>query len=369
MATALQDLLRFLSQDAKIPLALAMGKVLELQKALLTNAEQISKTDIETLKGIFKDDKLAKQVLNAAKRVSKKRPASSDVESPVQKKSRTPKPPGKDLTPSEFESALSLPVTSAGEEDLKGTVLFTNRAPLVLAFAVCVLRYTMPEQPLSSRLSLAQAVVSSNSRTKAAHLGIEDGRPAEEEGWGEGHPTVKVLGREIHVLKRWDYDPKEGAPSNDTQWEQVAEAAHGKGTQMPPLWGVDLEAIRGKETKSKTHDGQHKSSNDLPIFRPESARSYLLKAFAKPPEEGKPPSKKKAAAAREEEKDECLARLLHAIDLVCQSWLPKLEQVELDRRAWSWYIRVRPDVQQGAHGWGEKGQVKLSDVLALRRGI
>lgn len=36
MATAIQDLLRFLSQDAKIPLALAMGKVLELQKALLT---------------------------------------------------------------------------------------------------------------------------------------------------------------------------------------------------------------------------------------------------------------------------------------------------------------------------------------------
>jgi len=36
MATAVPDLLRFLSQDAKLSLALAMGKVLELQKAHLT---------------------------------------------------------------------------------------------------------------------------------------------------------------------------------------------------------------------------------------------------------------------------------------------------------------------------------------------
>jgi hypothetical protein len=39
----------------------------------------------------------------------------------------------------------------------------------------------------------------------------------------------------------------------------------------------------------------------------------------------------------------------------------------LDKRAWAWYLRVRPDVQSGAQGWGEKGQVKLSDILALRR--
>jgi hypothetical protein len=36
MATEVPDLLRFLSQDAKVSLALAMGKVLELQKAHLT---------------------------------------------------------------------------------------------------------------------------------------------------------------------------------------------------------------------------------------------------------------------------------------------------------------------------------------------
>lgn len=71
----------------------------------------------------------------------------------------------------------------------------------------------MPEQPVSSRLSLAQALVSINSRSKAVSLGIENGQSAEQEGWGEGQPVVKVLGREIRVLKRWDYNPREGQPA------------------------------------------------------------------------------------------------------------------------------------------------------------
>lgn len=40
MATAeIQSLLRFLSQDAKLPLASAMGKVMDLQKANLISYE------------------------------------------------------------------------------------------------------------------------------------------------------------------------------------------------------------------------------------------------------------------------------------------------------------------------------------------
>lgn len=37
MASQVPALLRFLSQDAKMPLAAAMGKVMELQKAGLTS--------------------------------------------------------------------------------------------------------------------------------------------------------------------------------------------------------------------------------------------------------------------------------------------------------------------------------------------
>ncbi|KAJ6071725.1 hypothetical protein N7499_009739 [Penicillium canescens] len=369
MASAqIQTLLRFLSQDAKVPLATAMGRTLELQKANLITIEQISKANLEILEGIFNDKKIAKQVLNAAKRISKKRGASDDTKSSPQKRNKSSRLFKKDSTPYEIESSLSLPSTSVNEDELSGTVVVTNRAPLVLAFAVCVLKYTMPEQPLSSRLSLAQAVVSANSRTKAASLGLEEGNSAEQEGWGEGHPIVKVLGRDIRVLKRWDYDPNEGKPQIETKTEDQSENTQDKQNQMPPLWGVDLEALRGKDSNHNT-GGHQTTDNTLSIFRPESARSYLYRAFLKPAEEGKTAPKKKSVATIEDEKEECLGRILSAIDMVCQSWVPKLDQAELDRRAWSWYIRVRPDVQSGVQGWGEKGQVKLSDILALRRGI
>ncbi|RHZ67500.1 uncharacterized protein CDV56_106504 [Aspergillus thermomutatus] len=376
MATAeIQSLLRFLSQDAKVPLASAMGKVMDLQKANLISVEQLSKADMKSLQEIFKDDKVAKQVLNAAKRASKKRQApTGNLDSP-QKKARGAA--RIDTTPYETESALSLPISSAPEDELSRIVLLTNRAPLVLAFAVCALKYTMPEQPISSRLSLAQAVVSANSRSKAISLGIENGKTAEQEGLGEGHPVIKVLGREIKVLKRWDYNPREGGPTEESSLEQdggTAAAASaeilGRGDSessntSPPLWGVDLEALRSAQGSPAT-----RVNKSLPIFTPNSARSYLCKSFTNAATETDNVSsktKRKSVKQLEAEKETCLGQLLQAIDLVCQSWASTLSKEELDRRAWAWYLRVRPDVQSGPGGWGEKGQVKLSDILALRR--
>lgn len=112
-----------------------------------------------------------------------------------------------DMTPEELEASLSLPLDT-DEDRIAETAIQTNRAPLVLAFAVELLRHTMPEQPPSSRLSLAQAVVSANSRSKAVSLGLDKGPSADEEGWGEGQPRIKVMGREIAVLKRGGYEWK-----------------------------------------------------------------------------------------------------------------------------------------------------------------
>lgn len=316
-------------------------------------------------------------MLNAAKRVSKKReaPADAAATSPKRNKRQTEN----DSTPFEIETALRLPGSSATDDELRGTVLVTNRAPLVLTFAVCILKYTMPEQPISSRLSLAQAVVSANSRTKAVSLGIESGMSAEAEGWGEGHPVVQVLGREIRVLKRWDYNPREGEPAASSGSAQstatggsmediLGKNVVGDAHRTPPLWGVDLETLR--KSHHGASDAKSKTSKPLPIFTPDSARSYLLRSFSRSKEESKEmqsPSKRKSAALIEQEKEECVGHLLHAIDSVCQSWVPTLNKEELDKRAWAWYIRVRPDVQSGVSGWGEKGQVRLSDILALRR--
>lgn len=112
-----------------------------------------------------------------------------------------------EMTPQELESSLSLPVET-DQERIAETAIYTNRAPLVLAFAVELLRYTMPEQPPSSRLSLAQAVVSANSRSKAVSIGLDKGPSADDEGWAEGQPRIKVLGREVAVLKRGGYEWK-----------------------------------------------------------------------------------------------------------------------------------------------------------------
>jgi len=313
-------------------------------------------------------------VLNAAKRVSKKRGAPTDtVTTSPQKKKRETKIT-RDSTPFEIESLFSLPTSSASDSELCNITLVTNRAPLVLAFAVCLLKYTMPEQPISSRLSLAQAVVSANSRTKAVSLGLESGQSAEQEGWGEGHPTIKVLGRDIRVLKRWDYNPCEGKPDDASTSENSnsnavsAEDFVGNGDidnaeKMPPLWGVDLEAIR--KTQATVSGSNQKPTSTLPIYTAESARSYLFRSISKLPEGT--PSKSKSAAAAIQEKEDCVGYLVRAIDSVCKSWSMTLNKSELDKRAWAWYLRVRPDVQSGAQGWGEKGQVKLSDIIALRR--
>lgn len=369
----------------------------------------------------------------------------------------------------------------------------------------------MPEQPLSSRLSLAQAVVSVNSRSKAQSLGIEKGANAEEEGWGRGQPKVKIMGREISVLKRGGYEWREdkvedvngesssaarlggeedwrdtktgpagntakGGASSDwtisasitskkstfiaraititspsqarlelqkllatnhdlrdashnitawrvagdhgviedsnddgepgggrhilgllqssdivgvllvvTRWyggvmlgvdrwrimSQVSRDALSQRLRVTgiigseALWGLDLEAM--KSTDAPVTGG---TAGGMPIYKPESARSYILKAFASPPPgEDEKKRKKKTGVEVEREKEENLGLLFGALDMLFASWTEHLSRDELDRKAWGWYVQVRPEVESGVAGWGGKGLVKLADILSLRRGV
>ena len=371
----------------------------------------------------------------------------------------------------------------------------------------------MPEQPLSSRLSLSQAVVSANSRSKAVSLGLEKGASAEGEGWGMGQPKVRVLGREVHVLKRGGYhwrpenqsvgsreedssnangegsgvatgeepashpalqgiqqdgtksdwavsasvtskkstfvarsiavsSPSQAraavqkllatnktlreADHNITAWRvrsdsggviedsnDDGESGGGRhilqvmqssdvvgmvlvvtrwygGIMLGPdrwrimgqvsrdalsqrlrvagivgqeaLWGLDLEAMRS--TDAPVTGG---TTGGMSIFKPESARSYILKAFGSPPPTADSPAKKKSGAALDREKEENLGLLLGALDLLFSSWVEHLSRDELDHRAWAWYVQVRPEVESGVAGWGGKGEVPLSSILGLRR--
>jgi hypothetical protein len=344
----------------------------------MSSPATLSQSDLPTLKAIFPDEKLAKQVLNAAKRVSKKRKSTDEgvAVSPKRARKQTGEEP---VTPKAIEESLALPSSTRDEQELARIIIITNRAPLVLAFAVTLLRYTMPEQPLSSRLSLAQAVVSANSRSKAVSLGLEKGRGAEEEGWGKGQPVVKVMGRDVRVLKRWGYawnddgnDVDQGTvKTEDSSVQQEDESVQTyEDATEPALWGLDLEALRSSNGPLVSGASSRASSN-LPIFTAQSARAYLLKSFSSPPkssaEEPNTSPRKKQATAVSEQREENLGLLLSALDLLFASWALALSKDELDRRAWSWYVHVRPEVQNGVAGWGGKGEVKLAEILGLRR--
>lgn len=242
----------------------------------------------------------------------------------------------------------------------------------MLAFAVTLLKFTMPSQPLSSRLSLAQSVVSSNSRTKAVSIGLESGKSAEDEGWGEGQPTVKVMGREIKVMKRWGYQWDATDELGGTQ-ETLAEetktddnAAGELDAEDVALWGVDLEALK-KSNGPVTVENRHVSTSQFPIYTAQSARAYLLKSFDAPKGKDAKSSPKKKASSIAAEKEQNLGLLLGSLELLMQSWSSVLSKEDLDKRAWGWYVSVRPDVEAGVSGWGAKGNIKLASILALRR--
>ena len=344
------------------------------------SSDSLAKSSITVIERIFADQKIAKQIMSAAKRVTKKRvrePGEVSSESPAKRKKKISTEDA--TTPAAIEESLSLPDSNADEEELAKTTLHTNRAPLVLAFAIKLLEFTMPSQPLSSRLSLAQAVVSVNARTKALSLGIEKGTSAEDDGWGQGQPKVRVMGREIRVMKRWGYEwngksdqdvGNVNIESSDVIDSQSTLKQEGETNDEPALWGLDLEALRrfNGPLISGAQNAQGTNGSGLPIYTAQSARAYLLKSFASvpsPADEASPPSKKSAPILKAE-KERNLGLLLRALHLLFQSWA-LLNREELDKRAWAWYVAVRPEVENGVAGWGGKGEVKLAQIMDLRR--
>ena len=473
----------------------------------------IASTDLPVLTQAIGDEKYAKQLLAAAQKESnpaKKRPASGSASSPdVKRKKSAYELEDEPETPQKLEASLALPeLSNLAEEEISKAVVHTNRAPLVLAFAVQLLKYTQPDQPLSSRLSLGQAVVSLNSRTKAVSLGLVKGDAAKE-GWGQGQPKVSIMGREVYVLKRSGYEWKEpkqtetgkeitdslamgedqntlieGPPAENEstvqkqpglgisspnwtvsesvtakkstfiararpinspaqarqllrelmtlepelrkashnvtawrvhnnhggiieeceddgetgggrhilkilqdsntvdymlvmtrwyggillgsqRWELMAQVCRDALSQrlrvtgiigQEALWGLDLEGM--KESNAPVTGGR---AAGMPIHKPEAARTYLLKAFSSSANSAGS-TKKKTGTALEQERAHNLALLLAALDILFSSWSKHISREELDRRAWSWYVAVRPETD-----WGGKGDVKLADILSHRR--
>ncbi|KAK0933080.1 hypothetical protein LTR29_015340 [Friedmanniomyces endolithicus] len=388
-AVELQALLRFLSQDAKVPLATALSKVKELQQANLATPEKLAKVKATEITTMFPDGKMAKVIIAAAKRVTKKRAAGDDTgPSPKKRKKDSRVSDDAPISPADLEASVGLPTSTASEAELATMTIFSNRAPLFLAFTVTLLKHTMPEQPLTSRLSLAQAFISTSSRSRAVNLGIQtlDRDDVEaEERLAMGQPSVVILGKEIKILRRWGYEWKEGegadrggvegsvlegdqeagAEHHDRREEIVEGSADADAEEQPALWALDLEALR-KSNKSNISLANAKAGNNssLPIYTPQSARAYLLKSFDTPSDSK---TSKTSAGAKAANKEQNLGCLLQALDLLYDSWATSLTPAELDKRTWGWYVKVRPEVEQGVAGWGGKNEIRLADILALRR--
>ncbi|RDA91246.1 hypothetical protein CP533_0646 [Ophiocordyceps camponoti-saundersi (nom. inval.)] len=485
----LQELLRMFT-SRKVPMLTAMNHVKALQAEGLRSIEQLSKAAVKTIETAIGDAKLAKNLHTACKKhetTKKKRAIDDDpsamTSSPPSKKPKLLQPHKHDLdyvsmTADELEMSLSLPLVE-DEATIRETTVVTNRAPLLLAFAVELLRFTMPEQPPSSRLSLAQAVVSANSKAKAKNLGIGRADDDNDDKIPEGQPTVRVLGRDLAVLKRGDYtwaaagdadgvvmatpaaEATTSACSPDTTtktwmasqrltsksstfiahsaaltspaqrpglmrqlmtskpsletathnaWAMrtrygssplVQEASFddgetGCGELMlramreadvsgtvvvlsrwfggvmlgPDRWRLMRECVddalscRNKTTAKLAGEAVwalDPSSKDMAIHRPEGARNYLLRSFAGPGA-GKKTSKNDGDGG-----DDCLGKLLGALRMLFASWAAVLNPAQLDSRAWSWYMAVRPEVEAGPAGWGAKGPVRLARICDLAR--
>lgn len=361
-----QALLSFLTREAKVPLAAALPKYNLMRAQGLISPHAIAKADVAVIKSIFADDKTVKQVVNAAKRLSNpKKRAASAIDSTI--------PTAKHVkTEAGREDVLQLPTTDLSLDDLRKRAIETNRAPLFLAYAFILSKYTLPEQPISSRLSLAQAVTSAGAQSKAKFIGLTNST-AEDEGWADGQPKVKLMGRQVAVMRRY-VEVAEPESVTDTKEEsKVTSLDEIPAHNHQAFWGIDLAALR----KSNTPLVTGKVGSGLPIQRPEAARSYLLRSInlveedpepeIKQEESPKARPKKMSAAAVNTRKEQAVAMLLKCIDYVCQSWASTLTTDELDRRACSWYATVRPAVEDGQAGWGQKGRIRLSTILDLAR--
>ncbi|KAK1671473.1 hypothetical protein BDP55DRAFT_675670 [Colletotrichum godetiae] len=207
----LQELLRVITSRKGVSMMAAMGQVKALQTVELRSIQQISNASLDLIERGLGDSKTAKALQTACKthlkRGSTKR-SGHHLTSPSEKRPKIHHPSDDSEGPAQHledtEAALSLSVVM-DEKEIAGASIYTNRAPLMLAFVLELLRHTMPTQPMSSRLSLAQAVVSANSKSKAISIGLA--KAGNEDGsWGEGQPKVNIMGRAIAVLKRGDFD-------------------------------------------------------------------------------------------------------------------------------------------------------------------
>ncbi|KAK9471573.1 uncharacterized protein V1510DRAFT_367635 [Dipodascopsis tothii] len=286
----LNDLLRLLAKEGRLPLPLALQLAPVLVRAGLTTRPAIAADGAAGL---------------AARLPGLAEPQAARIVSacaPARKRKRGPAAPstakrGRRYDAGGDPSDEPLPLETDLAVVRRARAYATNRSPLMILFALAVLEQQYPELPVSSHLSLAQAAATRLARAKAATIGLA--APLAEPAGASG--SLTVMGIRVDTIRRG------------------TDAAAG-------VWGLDPE-----------HDG-----DGLAWAEPEPVRRYLLRVFG---EHG-------------------LGVMRGAIRHVVESWAA---EPSWETRAWGWYCTVRPAVQPGREGWGQKGSVDPKTILALAR--
>ena len=286
----LQDLLRFLSASAKVPLSSAIAYAGAIVKQKLNNYELLAKSTSARLKEVIPNEEHMKTIVRAAKKQVKG--SNLAISSSPSKRTKLAESTTKDEH--EDPSSKFAITTVKDDAQLKGVSVTINRAPVMVAFAFRLLLLSKPFLTNSAALSFAQAYSSVNAISKGKAIGII---PSKEEKSdeittllsGSRQPVMPVMGRSIPFL------------SGRAEGDYLA---------------IDVAALSHKSETGK-----------IPTHNADTAYNYIQKAFK-----------------------EHLPQVLGAFDLLLESYLPNMSDEEreaLDKIGYNLYCQFRPEVPYG----------------------
>jgi hypothetical protein len=294
-----QDLLRFLTISAKIPLRDAMKYAAPMFKDdTLGQISELAKQKPEGLAAIVQDRDHAKAIVNAAKRVSK--PSSSSPKK--RRKTTDDRENGSDNGKEGERREPEFPTLTASsdlEEALKESFTI-NRAPYMLIFAYCTAKHVYAPLSSASALSLAHCYTTANAISKGRSIGIMRDEKSPQDDLsellgGSTQPIVNLMGRELYIIR---------------------------GQSDESVRAIDIPGL-----KKKSQSGD-KKGNNVPIYTPESAFKYLERSFG-----------------------DRMGKIVAVLDAVFDSWIYDKDdedaRLELNKRSYGWYCDTRPEVPYG----------------------
>jgi hypothetical protein len=160
---------------------------------------------------------------------------------------------------------------------------------------------------VASALSLSHSYITANAISKGRAIGVihekEESSTLKEMLGGASQPTIKVMGRDIAVVR---------------------------GSQEGEFRAIDFKALKARHVKKGGTEGE--DLYNIPTYSPEAAQGYLTRAFGKN-----------------------LLNVIGACLIALQSWLDgadtdealETKRVELEKHGYNMYVQCRPEVPNG----------------------